>query len=220
VVTLKRGFEANTPLKDALEFLDDQFELAPILIDTDSFKLAGAEQVADQPVQLPPLAGIRLGTVLQKLAEQVNAAYLIRADHIALVPLAAWQLEIWGRPNPEEEGSAKQRRRLPLVHADFDQRPLDDALRELAEATGYSIVLDARQSGDHARLPITALLNNLPLDTAASLLADQAGLEAVLIDNVLQVTTRERARSLRAEYERLNQNGIEFRRSFQAPGGM
>jgi hypothetical protein len=135
-----------------------------------------------------------------------------------LVPLAAWQQEIWGKEREEE--LALRRRQLPLVHANLDQRPLDDALRELADATGFSVVLDARHAGEHAKAPLTAGLYNVPLDTAARLLADQAGLQAVLLDNVLHVTTRERARTLQAEHEKANQNGVEFLPALNAAAGM
>jgi hypothetical protein len=216
VVSLKNGFDAKTPLKDALDFLNDQFELSPILIDTAAFKAAGLDAPADQPVQLPRLTGVRLGSILSMLAAQVHGAYLVRPDHISLTTTDAWRLEIWGRSN--EEGGVKHRRPLPLVHATFEQRPLDEALRELADATGFSVVLDTRQAGEHSRAAVTALLNNVPLDTAVRLLADQANLQAVLLDNVLQVTTKERARALKAEHDRANQNGIDFLPSFRAPG--
>ena len=50
---------------------------------------------------LPRLREIRLGTVLQKIAAQVNGAFLLRVDHLELTTSASRQLEIWGPPQED-----------------------------------------------------------------------------------------------------------------------
>jgi hypothetical protein len=216
LVTLKQGIEPNTPLKDALEHLAKAYNLTPVLIDSESFKQAGVESPEEAPVRLPRVSGVRLGTVLQQLVAQVQGAYLVRGDHIEITSAPSWQTEVWGRFTEEEPN--RRRRFLPLVHAAFEQRPLEDAIRELADTTGFNVVLDTRHAGESGKMPVTALLNNVPLDTAVRLLADQADLQAVLLDNVLQLTTQDRARALGAEQDRANQKGIEFPASFAQPG--
>jgi hypothetical protein len=213
-VTLEKGIDAQTPLKDALELLAMRYGLQPVLIDRESFKdLAQVDAPEDLPVKLPRMAGVNLGTVLRQLLAQVRAHYLVRADHLEVVPAERFQAEVWGAGPPPE--GQPPRRKLPLVNATYEQRPLEELLQALSDATGFTVVLDARHAGDRAGAPVSALLNNVPLDTAVRLLADQAELEAVLLDNVLQVTTPDQARALQAEQEKLNRRGLER----VSPGG-
>src|SRR5262249_41629538 len=162
--------------------------------------------VEAQPVRLPPLVGVRLGTVLDKLAASVQGTYLVRDDHIEMTTQARFRATVWGLV---EEGSIASRVRLPVVQAGIYQRPLDAALAELAEATGYSVVVDGRRCGDRARAAVTASLTNVPLDTAVQLLADQVGLEATVLDNVFYITTPANARNVRMEHRQVNLNGLE-----------
>ncbi|HEV3115748.1 MAG TPA: hypothetical protein VGY58_01765 [Gemmataceae bacterium] len=218
VVTLKKGIEANTPLKDALEFLKEQYKLPLILVNTAAFKAEGVENVEDMPVKLPRLNAIRLGTVLQKIAAQVNGAFLVRVDHLELTTKSSREFEIWGRP--QEDSPDRQRRLLPLTHAALEQRPLDEALRELASATGFNVVIDVRHAAERSHAAVTAILNNVPLDTAVRLLADEADLQALLLDDVLFVTTREQARALQLEHERLRRKGMDIPAALGHPAGM
>ena len=87
------------------------------------------------------------------------------------------------------------------VEVSFDKRPLAEALEELADATGFNIVLDPRV-GDKAKASLTASLKGVPLETAVRVLADMADLKPVLLDNVFYVTTRANAAVLQAEQAR------------------
>ena len=97
------------------------------------------------------------------------------------------RLEVWG---PQPQGPY-----LPLVHASFDRRPLEEGLRELAEQSGFNVLLDAR-AGEKGKLAVSGQLLNAPLDTAVRFLADMADLRAVTRDNVIYVTTPENAGNL------------------------
>src|SRR5262249_6537692 len=65
-ITLDKGIEANTPLKEALEFLSDKFDVT-ILVNSPAFKQEGTDAVEDLPVRLPRMTGVSLGTVLRLL---------------------------------------------------------------------------------------------------------------------------------------------------------
>ena len=192
-ISMEGGIDANTPLNDALEFLSQRYEV-PILVNTAAFKKAGTEDVETLPVKLPKILGARLGTVLQMLLNQVNAAYLVRSDHIEVTTLQDSRPEVW----PGNQ-SARGRALMPLVSVAFEKRPLTDALKELSTLTDVSVVVDGRAGEKKGNTAVTATFKNVPLDTAVRVLADIAGLSSMLIDNVLYVTTRPNAKVLEAE---------------------
>jgi hypothetical protein len=84
-ITLDKGIDQNTPLKDAMEFLADRYDLS-FTADTNRFKADRVDRVEDLPVGLPPLFHVRLATVLQRLAKQVNGLCLMSGTKVILVP--------------------------------------------------------------------------------------------------------------------------------------
>lgn len=164
--------------------------------------------VATRPI--PKMSQVRLETVLKKILARVpsasGATYVLRRDGIEITT-AEFKLAEFrtanaslppgldappppiGMPMPE----------LFLVQADFDKRPLDQAFKELANATDSTIVLDGR-AADKAK-PVTAALINVPLDTAVEILANMSGLQVVSRDRVLYVTTRDNADAMRKEMQ-------------------
>jgi type II secretory pathway component HofQ len=147
------------------------------------------------------MKNVRLDTVLRKLLARLpvesGAVWTLREDRIEITTHQAQVAEIWGEYNGPF---------LPLVWATFDKVPLEDALKELAEQTDFTIVLDNR-AGEKGRTPVTARLRNTPLDTALRLLADMADLRPVHTDNVLYVTTKENAAAMEARLERERKTG-------------
>jgi hypothetical protein len=184
------GFtDPKTTLGEALDALGNTYGVT-FEVNESAFKDEGVEDVratlvAEKPI--PKAAAASLDRVLRKVLARVKAqsgaVYLVRGDHIEVTTGRMQRSEVWGRYNGPF---------LPLVHADFEGRPLADALRDLAEQAGFSVVVDAR-AADKAKAPVSASFTNLPLDTAVRLLADMAGLRTALNDNVLYVSTEERA---------------------------
>src|SRR5204863_9388157 len=133
----------------------------PIFIDQRAFQAAiGTADIGKAPVKLPRLLGVRLATVLRLLLREISAAgggeapgwqavYLVRSDYVEITTQAAAQEEITSErrnvgsmtSDLEDQESDRPRRWLPLVAAEFDRRPLTDALKELADATSFSIVV-------------------------------------------------------------------------------
>ncbi len=76
-IVLENGIEANTPLRDALEFLSDQYDVS-ILVDMEAFKAdENTSGLEDAPVRLPKISGVRFSMVLRLLLSQVHATYLV-----------------------------------------------------------------------------------------------------------------------------------------------
>src|SRR5260370_22515429 len=118
---------------------------------------------------MPRLVGIRLRTVLRNLLHQAQADYYARDDHLMVVP----------RKQIEAGVALKQ----PIDVA-FEMRPLAEALKELSDMTGVSIVLDAQKAAQMAqdpKLEVTADFHNVPLKNAVRILADMAGLKSLAL---------------------------------------
>lgn len=94
-----------------------------------------------------------------------------------------------------EEGlTSKQLRQR--VSVDCDGTPFATTMKQLAADTGANVVIDPRLK-DKANAAVTLKLDDVPLETAVRLLAEVADLGAVRMNNVLFVTTAERAEKLR-----------------------
>jgi hypothetical protein len=82
------------------------------------------------------------------------------------------------------------------VSLNADAAPLSALLKQLARDTGANLVLDPRAAKE-GQATLSLRLDEVPLQTAVDLLADEAGLRAVRMDNLLYVTTEARAEKLR-----------------------
>lgn len=206
-VTFDKSIE-NTPLKDAIELLSDKYDLT-ILVDGKSFSpgpaavaVNAADEILMAPVNIPAMKNVRLATILKHLADQIDGVYLLYPDHIKLVstaramtltspPVRDYLPE--GEDAGSPEGQHEVIRSIPLVHANYKEVALQDALRDVEVRTNRSIVL-ASQAGDKAKTVISARFTNVPVDTAVATLAESAGLTMARKGNVLLVTTAERAK--------------------------
>jgi hypothetical protein len=194
------GVEADDKLtlQELLDNLADRYDLI-FDVNEVAFRADGVKDIQAVPVAktpIPKMMNLRMSTVLRKILSRIPsrsaATYLIRDDAIEVTTEAAVRARL---------GRDGRSPRLPLVYRVLDQRPLGEALVELAEHTEYTVVIDPRL-GDRAKVPVTAKLPNVPLDTAVCVLADMGGLKPVRLDNVFYVTTPENADRLRAEHER------------------
>jgi RNA polymerase sigma factor (sigma-70 family) len=157
-----------------------------------------AEQLNDvlrTPVAETPIPEMRtslqhiLKKVLARVPSPSGATFVIRKDHIEITTTQAIRTEL---------GIAEDRPLLPLVYEEFEDKALPAALKALASASGMSVVLDGQAAPDKG-VKVTADFHNVPVDTAVRVLADMAELGMVRLDNVLYVTTREKAKQLQAE---------------------
>jgi uncharacterized protein YaiI (UPF0178 family) len=90
---------------------------------------------------------------------------------------------------------AAERQLGQAIHLDADALPLKDVLQRLARDTGANVMLDQRLTKE-GQTAVRAQLDDVPLETAVEVVADQAGLKAVRLSNVLYVTTEARAEKL------------------------
>ena len=185
-------------LKDVLELISmyltklNMGKEVRVLVDLNAFQAADAKMTSDEilgqdvdipafPKQMSVAELLRLS--LGKLPGR-NATYLIRPG----------VLEITTRKEASP-ASLLQRR----VAAAFTGRPLKDAIGELCEQTGASVVLDPR-AGEKLKTPVTATFrNDTSLGAALRMLADVNDLKLVVLEDGLYITTPANAEAVRKE---------------------
>jgi hypothetical protein len=190
--------EIRAALSTVLEFVADKADL-PIVIDLEAFKAEENAQAEpeQQEVRLQKLTGVTVATTLRLVLGQINATYVIRCDHIEIIPRTRLALEL----NPPAAGGPDEAQRVfafPLVHGAWDGKSLANALNDLATQSGKPILL-APYVGEKGQAKITAHFTNVSLDNAVRLVAEMAELKVVEAGNVLFVTTPDRAAELQAE---------------------
>jgi hypothetical protein len=100
-VTLKKGFDPNTPLEDALEYLSDHYQIN-FVVDVRAFEKNGMEDIKDAPVRIRAIKNVPVARVLQILLQQVKGAYQVRKGCVIIFPRRELQAEVTrftcGRP--------------------------------------------------------------------------------------------------------------------------
>jgi RNA polymerase sigma factor (sigma-70 family) len=186
--------DPKATLEEILGMLGDRHDVR-FDINERAFKAAEAPgPILQTPVAETPLPrmNLPLAEVLRKLLQRlpVDATFVLRKHAIEITTVDALRAELRLPPN---------RTLLPLLYdEEVKDVPLAAALRTLSEATGVSIVLD-QQSVPDKEARVSARFLNVPVDAAVRVLANMAGLSAVRLDNVLYVTTRDKAKELQAE---------------------
>jgi hypothetical protein len=191
------GFhDPRTTLQDALDYFQTVHGL-PIGFDERGFTqtTAGdlrAMHIADrEPVR--PRKGVLLSEALRALLRKVpieestGLTFVVRRDRIEITTNETLARQTWG--------SERAARGLRCVHASPVPRPVGELFRDLAEQGDCHLIVDPRAS-ERLRTSVALRLRNTPLDVAVLLVAEQADLGAALLDNVLYVTTPERAAAL------------------------
>jgi hypothetical protein len=137
-VTLEEGIAANTPLRDALGFLSDRYDIT-ILVDTQAFKAEGNDTVEETPVRLPKMIGVSLATVLRLLTAQANGTFLVRRDYIEVTTGKRAVAEKVVRVYPVADLV------IPIPNS-FNQRVVNQTLTILGTAPGIGLQIGGPQA--------------------------------------------------------------------------
>lgn len=89
------------------------------------------------------------------------------------------------------------------VSVALDATPLNKALQQLARETGANIIIDP-QLKKEAETAVTIKLSDTPLEVAVTILASSAGMRAIRLDNVVFVTSTQKAAQLREDAPHLD----------------
>jgi len=181
--TVTIEFEPNTPLREALSHIAERYKMT-IIVDTEAFKAdQNQPDVEGQPVKLMRLPDVKILTALRAIFEQINGDFYTKDDVLTVVPRSYI------------EGGRVFRHPVDVI---FSKRPLADALSELSDLSGLSIVLDPRAQAD-ASPAVTANFSNVPVHDAVRVLADVSGMKSVAMNNLLYVTSIQNADKLEKE---------------------
>jgi RNA polymerase sigma factor (sigma-70 family) len=181
-VVLEKGLDKMT-FGDAKQYIADRFDLT-ILANSRAF---GEANILESQVQLEKMSAVSLREVLQLLADQLGATFVVRPGYVEFTKPEFVQPEAW---------IIGDRTFVPHVNANFQDVALDKALHELAMETGISVVLDQSAFHDANEPSVTAFFDGASLDTAVEILANMCGFKSVAMDRALYVTTIEKADSL------------------------
>jgi type II secretory pathway component HofQ len=127
---------------------------------------------------------MKLGMGLRQILSQHSLDYAIIDDMVLITT----------------EELAIQRQTRQRVSVDADHVQLGTALDRLARLTGTNLVLDP-QAASKAPMAVSLRLQDVPLEAAVKLLAEQVGLKPVQLGNVLVVTTKANAAELAEDSE-------------------
>lgn len=159
-IDLDKGIDANTPLRDTLEFLADRYAFK-FSIDEKAFLEAGVPNAGEQPVSLPKMKGVRISVVLRLLLGQIKggdsvARFRLQGDTVEFTPVMESALERGARLAPDHaERAAPERSLAAQLDATINlengieaNTPLKDALEHLAEAGGLTVLIDTQSFED------------------------------------------------------------------------
>jgi hypothetical protein len=126
--------------------------------------------------------GIKTRDALKKIFSPYGLSPYIVEDEVFLAP----------------EDVGVRRQLTQRISLDLNEVPLADALKRLGRERAINLLV-SREGAKLAEKKISLQVDDVPLETAIRLLADQAGLRAARLDNVLIVTTPEHAKQINAD---------------------
>jgi hypothetical protein len=201
-------------VNDLINQIVDKFGI-PVLINEAAFKPVDPPLNTAAPMlKISAARALSLSTVLPQILGQFEATYLVRKDHLEIVPIEFAMKETKNIAPNEDEGTARPDQ--PLVSMIFKEKPLNEAVAELAEEYNLTVIVSP-QSADARMGFVTARILNTPADKALELLTLQCDLRIVRKGNSFLITSRDHANDLfneRMEHERAK---IDLERSRNAP---
>lgn len=183
-----KDLQGNKSLKEVLQILETRFakkgKKVQFVINQEAFKKEDpdAPDIERELVRMPLYPKrLTIGTALRLALSRIgsgNATYWLRAGQVLVTT--------------HDKASSSFFLQTQIDAVNINQRPLTQALDELAEWSGTTILVD-RRVWQKAQVRVTAKLSFFQLETAVRLLTDMAGLKPVVVDNVIYVTSPENA---------------------------
>src|SRR5262249_41664871 len=156
------------PLEEHLNFIGKSLGLT-FIIDDRAFREINGEDVGKKEVALRKMPRVKPETALRSLVRQIEgAAFVVKSDHILITT--------------EDKVKGETLFQESLNFEAKEGQTLEQALRELADEHGVTVLLDVRQQ-DAGQTVIKGRMQNVTLSVAVRLLAEMAELKAVMVGN-------------------------------------
>ncbi len=165
-------------------------------------------------VKVPQLKGMSATTVLNHVLNQLEATYLVYKDHIEIVPIEFAAKETKNTAQSDDDGPVRLAQ--PLVSMIFKEKPLNEAVAELAEEYNLTVIVSP-QSADAKTGFVSARFLNTPADKALELLTLQCDLRIVKKANTFMITSRDHANDLFNERNERERAKIELEKFRATP---
>jgi hypothetical protein len=179
-----------------------------VVVNERAFSTDGdVNEPADLPVRPARFKGATAADVLRHSVAKHGATFVVRRTHVEILPLAAARRE--AKLPTGTDGNGDPVEPAPLVSAVFKEKPVNEALAELAAEYDLTVVVSP-QAGDHKTTFVSARLLNVPADRAIDLLAVQADLRVVRRGAAFLVTSKDHAEQLFNERMDREQRKIEL----------
>jgi type II secretory pathway component HofQ len=128
------------------------------------------------------LKDVKLRNGLRTMLGQFNLTFAIVGDSVLV--------------STEEQVMYKQLKHR--ISVEYDNVPLNKALKDLAQVNGINVVLDPRTlKSKAAEAPVTLNVDDVPFEAVVRLMCEMAGLKPARMGNVIFVTTEDRADKLK-----------------------
>ena len=162
------------------------------------------------PVKTPRARSLPLAAAIRHTLAPREATFLVRKGYIEIVPVSLAIKEV------KQVSDEDNRLTEPLVSVIYKEKPLNEALADLAEEYDLSIVV-APQAGDNKTGFVTVRLLNIPADKAIEMIALQADLRVVRSANGFFVTGKDHANDISNEKFEREQRLADLDRSRLLP---
>jgi DNA-binding TFAR19-related protein (PDSD5 family) len=209
--------DEKTTVRDALNWLQTKYGFT-YKVNARAFELAGGRAEDRLDLRLLedsgpfPIADAPLHEFIQQVLRRMGgeagsfATFLVRRDYLEITTIEMVEYEVF-------KGETHSMLGTTLVTVSFTKRPIEEVLEELAERGQLNLTLDAEKL-KAVKTRITARFMNTPVDTAIRIVVNMADLSVYEMDNVIYVTSPERAKALEEQEERLVKKGrIKYPRS-------
>lgn len=197
-VQLKEGANINEiPLSELLHDLSKRHQLN-FAINEIAFKQVGQPNIKEEKpnIAATQLRGLPMRQFLNLTLDGMGATYLVKGNVIEIVPIQHAAKVTKSTFSQDDDGPARLRE--PLVSAIFKEKPLNEAVAELAKMYDLTVVVSP-QAGDAKTGFVNARLLNQPADKAIELLALQCDLRVVRRGTAYILTSRDHANDLFGE---------------------
>ena len=187
-----RGFEGEIKLADFLELVNDRLKAVGkpeirFLLDPRAYREFNDVKPGELAVKLDRIpAKFAIRQLLQRAMPsiEIHSEFIVRGGHVEILP---------------QEHTGKSYLLNHRIDADYDHRPLEQVLEDLAEQAGLTVVLDPRVK-ERAKAIVTARFRgDVAVQDAVRMVSEMADLKLVHLVSGLYVTTPEHAAKLQKE---------------------